>query len=122
MNAMRPLRGIELRYVLAMHLAHHGPATVAELVEALSAQGFTIAGRPSKSVSDALRWEMVRGGVRRLRRGRYGPSFMPRATEHRIHKRVLVLREEARMAALTVQQLVEHDGELLGVNWGKGGA
>ena len=75
------LRGIELRYVLTTNLAVHGPATVV--------------GRASKAVSDALRWEMRRGRVRRLRRGRYGPGQMPRSTEQHIHKRVMALREEA---------------------------
>jgi hypothetical protein len=91
---MRVLRGIELRYALTEQLAKHGKATIAELIQALAAHGFTIAGQPSKSVSDALRWEIGRGRVRRLGHGWYGPAGMPRATEHRIHKRVLQLRAE----------------------------
>jgi hypothetical protein len=90
------LKGIELRYVLAMHLALHGPATVPELIDALSWHGFRVRGRPSKAVSDALRWEVERGRVYRLARGRYGPGYTPRGTEHRIHRRVLALREAAR--------------------------
>jgi hypothetical protein len=92
MNNSLPVRGIELRYLLTTHLFDHGPATVAELVDALASQGFDIGGRASKSVSDALRWEIGRGRVHRLRRGRYGPAWMPRATEYRIHQRVLALR------------------------------
>jgi hypothetical protein len=94
-NNRRLLRGTELRYALTMYLFQHGPTTVADLIDALDCQGFEIAGRPSKSVSDALRWEMAHGRVCRLKRGRYGPLEMPRATEYRIHKRVLALREEA---------------------------
>jgi hypothetical protein len=94
-NTKRFLRGIELRYVLTMELFHNGPATVAELTNALAAQGFCVAGRASKAISDALRWERGYGRVRRLGRGRYGPAWMPRGTEHRIHKRVLALRAEA---------------------------
>jgi hypothetical protein len=94
-NNRRLLRGTELRYALTMYLFQHGPTTVADLIDALDIQGFEIPGRPSKSVSDALRWEMERGRVRRLKRGRYGPFEMPRATEYRIHKHVLALREEA---------------------------
>ncbi|WP_081283771.1 hypothetical protein [Mycobacterium intracellulare] len=90
-----PLKGIELRYVLAMQLAVHGPATVAELIDALTWHRFSVRGRPSKVVSDALRWEIERGRVRRLGRGRYGPGCMPRGTEHRIHRRVLALRRAA---------------------------
>ena len=92
MNTSRGLRGIELRYALTMYLFQHGPATVADLIDGLTWQGFIIAGRPSKSVSDALRWEIERGRVLRFARGLYGPGWMPRATEYRIHQRVLALR------------------------------
>ncbi|MDI3314766.1 MAG: hypothetical protein QJR12_10975 [Mycobacterium sp.] len=98
MNDVRRLRlrGIELRYTLTMHLFDHGPATITNLVEALASQGFDVGQPAPKSVSDALRWEMRRGRVRRLGRGRYGPGRMPRGTEHRIHQRVLALRAENR--------------------------
>ncbi|HXS85656.1 MAG TPA: hypothetical protein VN741_08445 [Mycobacterium sp.] len=86
------LRGIELRYVLAFHLANQGPATVAELIEGLRHHGFSVQGRPSKAISDALRWEIEHGRVHRLGRGRYGPGYIPRSTDHRIHQRVLALR------------------------------
>jgi hypothetical protein len=92
------LQGIELRYVLTMHLAVHGPATVTEMIAVLRWHGFCVRGRASKAVSDALRWEIGRGRVRRLGRGRYGPGYMPRATEYRIHKRVLALRAAARLS------------------------
>jgi hypothetical protein len=92
------LQGIELRYVLTMHLAHNGLATIAEMVEALSGQGFQVRGRASKAVSDALRWEIGRQRVRRLGRGLYGPGCIPRSTEYRIHHRVLALRAAARLS------------------------
>jgi hypothetical protein len=41
-----------------------------------------------------MRWEMGYGRVRRLGRGLYGPGWMPRGTEHRIHKRVMTLRHQ----------------------------
>jgi hypothetical protein len=88
------LQGIELRYMLAVNLDIHGSASVFELIEQLEYQGFSIPGRASKVVSDALRWEMRRGRVRRLRRGVYGPGQMPRSTEHYIHKRAFALRDE----------------------------
>ena len=94
------LRGIELRYVLTMQLAVHGPATIAELMDALKWHGFGVHGRPSKVVSDALRWEIERGRVWRLGRGRYGPGYMPRGTEYRIHQRVLALRAAAAKLSL----------------------
>jgi hypothetical protein len=90
------LTGIELRYVLTRALALSGPMTVAELVKELDRQGFTVKGRPTKAVSDALRWERQRGRVRRLAHGLYGPGAIPRSTEYRIIERVKALR---RMAA-----------------------
>jgi hypothetical protein len=89
------LRGIELRYALTMHLFDDGPATVPALIESLASRGFHIDARQSKSVSDALRWEVRRGRAQRLGRGRYGAGWMPRATECRMRKRVLALRARA---------------------------
>jgi hypothetical protein len=94
------LRGTALRYVLTDHLAVHGPAAVADLVDMLARLGFETGGRPSKAISDALRWEIRRDRVRRRGRGRYGPGGMPRATEHRIHTRALALRAEAAQLSL----------------------
>ena len=101
MTNLLEVRGIELRYLLTTYLFDHGPSTVAELVDALTYHGFCVGARPSKAVSDALRWEMVHGRVRRLRRGRYGPMSMPRATEHRISQRVLALH--ARVAEMSLR-------------------
>ncbi|ORV98069.1 hypothetical protein [Mycobacterium kyorinense] len=98
MNEPLQLRGTELRYVLTMHLALHGPATITELADALRWHGFAVSGRASKAISDALRWEMGYGRVRRLGRGRYGPGGMPRSTEYRIHQRVLALRDKAKVS------------------------
>jgi hypothetical protein len=95
MRHRRQLRGVELRYALTMLLFQHGPQTVADLIEILEYQRFEIPGRPSKMVSDALRAEIAHDRVIRLKRGRYGPGEMPRATEYRIHQRVLALRDEA---------------------------
>jgi hypothetical protein len=94
------LRGTELRYVLTWHLFLHGPATVPELLHALAHYNFDVGGRGSKSISDALRWERRYGRVGRLARGRYGPGWMPRGTEHRIHQRVLALRAKATSLSL----------------------
>ncbi|OBF08509.1 hypothetical protein A5730_09545 [Mycobacterium sp. ACS4054] len=92
------LQGIELRYVLTTHLAHNGRATIGELIEALTRQGFHVSGRPSKVISDALRWEVARDRVRRVGWGKYGPGSIPRSTEYRIHQRVLALREAAKLS------------------------
>jgi|SRR5215207_1255671 len=101
MSNLLQVKGTELRYLLTTYLFDHGPATVAELVDALAYHGFCVAGRPSKSVSDALRWEMVHGRVRPQTRGRYGPVSMPRATEHRKTQRVLTLH--AQVAELSLK-------------------
>jgi hypothetical protein len=99
MTHRRQLRGVELRYALTLYLFQHGPQTVADLIEALEYQCFEIPGRRSKMVSDALRAEIAHGRVIRLKRGRYGPGEMPRATDHRIYQRVMDLREEAAILA-----------------------
>lgn len=83
MTNKRSLYGVELRYVLTFYLSQHGRATIPDLIEALDYYGFAIPGRASKSVSDALRWEIAHGRVRRPRRGCTGParSLVPPKTE-----------------------------------------
>ena len=88
------LRATELRYVLTRILQLRGPSTIAEVVAELHRWGFTVAGRPSKTVSDALRWEIGRGRVFRVGRGRYREGWAPRSTEHRIIARVDALRQD----------------------------
>ncbi|UVO14099.1 hypothetical protein NM962_08655 [Mycobacterium sp. SVM_VP21] len=95
MTNRRSLRGIELRYVLTHYLQHRGTCSISELAAELDSRGFGVQGRPSKAISDALRWEREHGRVFRRGRGRYGPASMPRSTEHRIHQRVMALRAEA---------------------------
>ncbi len=94
------LRGTELRYVLVRLIVVIGPATVPELIAALRDWGFAVAGRPSKTVSDALRWERRRGRVIRRGRGLYSAGEMPRSTEHRIICRVIALRETVESLSL----------------------
>jgi hypothetical protein len=90
------LRGTELRYTLTRLLQLLGPSSVTELVAALYNWNFAVPGRPTKTVSDALRWEMQRGRVWRRGWGRYSAAGMPRGTEHRIIKRVEALRAAAK--------------------------
>ena len=105
MDTRHQLHGIELRYALTLYLLQHGPTTVDELIKAMTWQGFNFGGRASKQVSDALRWERRRGRVRRLARGLYRPGYVPRATEYRIHQRVLALRAAAKPLWLGGTQL-----------------
>ena len=90
------LSGMELRYALTTVLLRAGvPLTVPELVRALERDGFTCWGRSSKAVSDALRWEIGRGRVVRVRRGLYVFGHMPKQTRSRISRRVADLRMAA---------------------------
>jgi hypothetical protein len=93
------LRGIELRYALTHYLTLHGVCTVQELIAGLVQLGFGFHGRPSKAVSDALRWEVRLGRVYPRGRALYGPGEIPRSTEHRIDRRALQLREQAALRA-----------------------
>ena len=91
-SSARLLRAIELRYVLSLYLWELGPLTVSDLVRLLTDEGFAVDGRPSKVISDALRWEIGRARVQRVGRGRYEPGRIPRGTAHRIRRRVEAIR------------------------------
>lgn len=101
MTTKKRLRGIELRYVLtrAVSVASK-PLTIGDLRVELLMQGFTVDGRASKTISDALRWEVRRGRVEHRGRGLYGPGEIPRSTEYRIIARVEKLRHQAELEAL----------------------
>lgn len=75
------LAGRQLRYLLTIVLRDASrPLTVAELVGLLERDGRRVAGRPSKTVSDALRWEIGKGRVVRVGRSTYHRGSMPRST------------------------------------------
>jgi hypothetical protein len=59
-----------LRRELLDHLAI-GPMQVADLVDLLHLSGARVNGRPSQTISNALRPLVAGGQVRRLRRGVY---------------------------------------------------
>jgi len=88
----RPIAGRELRWVLTVCLFDRGPSSVPELVTMIDRSGFVLTGRASKAVSDALRWEIKHGRVRRLGRGVYGPASIPRQTLSWRRARVRELR------------------------------
>ncbi|HUS61114.1 MAG TPA: hypothetical protein VMY34_02890 [Acidimicrobiales bacterium] len=76
-----PVRGRDLRYLLTLVLQQSDrPLSVAELVTILEQRGHAIDGRPSKAVSDALRWEIGRGRVIRVGRSSYLRGRVPRST------------------------------------------
>ena len=80
-----PLRGRALRFVLLDELMGREEMTVAEMsAVVVERHGFDLGGRASKIISDALRWEVRRGRVIRLGRGRYRFSHAARSTTRRI--------------------------------------
>lgn len=85
-----PIRGVLLRSVLLVELdrARGRPVSVAELVTAVRRQGFSVVGRTSKVVSDALRCEVTRGRARRAGRGWYRVGDLPRTTRWRARRRI----------------------------------
>ena len=84
------LMGIALRSFLVLHMREvGGTVLVRDLVATVDAAGCTVAGRPSKVISDALRWEIARGRVIRLGRGAYRACQpIPRTTLRRMKARV----------------------------------
>lgn len=86
------LWGRRLRWVLLVLLADgHCPLTVAELIRGLERAGWSIHGRPSKAVSDALRWEVRRGRVVRVARSTYAVGHLPRSTAWWVRQQVRAL-------------------------------
>jgi hypothetical protein len=88
------VHGMLLRSVLlvALDAARGRSLSVAELCAAVHRRGFTVAGRPGKVVSDAVRCEVVRGRVRRVARGHYCIVWLPRTTRWRCHRRIRAAR------------------------------
>lgn len=81
------LDGRRLRRVLVVWLMDaRRPMSVGELAALLARAGLSVRGRPGKVISDALRWEVRRGRVLRLGRGRYQVGAVPRTTGWRIRK------------------------------------
>ena len=104
------LRGRPLRYLLVQVLyrrsleARRNPPlsramTTRELVAACEAAGVVFDDRPSKIVSDALRWEHDRGRLRRVDRSLYLFVDAPRTTLLRINKNADQIRSHLRSAA-----------------------
>src|SRR4051794_16834569 len=96
----RWLAGTELRYLLTVLLIEaEQRVSLAQLVRWIEVEGFIVPGRASKTVSDALRWEIGHGRVVRCGRALYAAGSMPRQTKSRIRHRVAQVR--ARVVAVT---------------------
>lgn len=96
------LHTLELRrFLVARIIERGGEASIADLVDDLADAGFTVAGRDSKTISDALRAELARGRVVRVERGIYAEARIPRSTRYRILRVARQLRDAASGEALS---------------------
>lgn len=73
---------------LAILLDNRTPTSVSSILWRLSTRGVEVLGpQPHKQVADALRWEVAKGRVVRVRRGVYLARAVPRTTEWRLWRR-----------------------------------
>lgn len=83
------ISGTALRHAICVCLLDaKAPLTLAEVVARLEELAVLVPGRASKTVSDALRWEVRHGRAIRLRRSVYQAGSMPRSTEWWIRRQV----------------------------------
>jgi hypothetical protein len=89
--------GTELRHAICVCLLRaQSPLTVPEVVAGVEALGCSVPGRPSKSISDAVRWEVRKGRVVRLGRSLYQIGSMPRSTEWWMRRKIASLPPDCR--------------------------
>ena len=87
------LRGLDLRSaVVVLLLARQRPATLVDLASMLRRDGFDVGPAPTKTIADALRWEVRRGRVARVGRGIYAAGTVAKASKHRMRTRVAAAR------------------------------
>lgn len=95
----------DLRALLVVILVDaDGPLTVAQLVGLLSSAQVELPGRPSKAVSDSLRWEICKGRVVKVGHATYCAGVVPRTTLRR-------LRQRASAGASSATPLAESTGD-----------
>ncbi len=85
--------GVPLRHLLLVELERAGAAglSLTALRHAVEARGFRLEGHAGKTLSGALRTELRRGRVTRIRRGHYALGELPRTTRWRAHNTVRAL-------------------------------
>jgi hypothetical protein len=94
----RAAKGLRLRSLLVLLLLEAGrPLTVPDLVRSAHRWGFSVEGRAGKTISDALRWEIRRGRVRKLGRGVYAVGTVDKVTKHRMRRRLSETRDPAQI-------------------------
>ena len=92
---LRPLAGMMLRYEVCLVLRDAGrPLTIADIVSRVRRDGFELPDRANKAVSDALRWDVRRQRVDRMRRGVYVAGRIPRSSEFRMRRRIAQARRQ----------------------------
>ncbi|GAC58839.1 hypothetical protein GOHSU_54_00170 [Gordonia hirsuta DSM 44140 = NBRC 16056] len=85
------IRGTDLRHWVIGELRRQSTMSIPELIAAAEAQGLSFSGRPSKAISDALRWERRRSRVIRTGRGQYTLGVIPRTSGQHIDHRLSAL-------------------------------
>ena len=92
---LRPLAGVMLRYEVCLVLCDAGrPLPIDEIVFRVRRDGFELPERANKAVSDALRWDLRRKRVDRIRRGLYAAGRVPRSSEFRMRRAIAEARRE----------------------------
>ena len=87
------IRGRHLRYLVVLVLDRSGlDLSPSEIDDRIRRAGFRSPGRPGKAVSDALRWAVANGQVRKVRRGRYAARHVTKQTRHRYRRRIAAHR------------------------------
>jgi hypothetical protein len=90
------LRARLLRYFVCLELQmSDDPLTVRELSARLERSGFRIKGRPSKAISDTIRWAVPRGWIRPYGRATYGRGQVGRTTLRYMRETLARARREA---------------------------
>ncbi|MFT3714489.1 MAG: hypothetical protein QM774_00685 [Gordonia sp. (in: high G+C Gram-positive bacteria)] len=74
------LHGTDLRHWVIGELRKQSPSSVQMLITCAAQQGLSFAGRPSKAISDAIRWELRRGRIVKTGRGVYRLGAVPRTS------------------------------------------
>lgn len=90
-----PLWGQAIRYPASAELIRSGaPMSVSEPVDRLRYQGFLLPAKPSKVVSDALRWEVRKGRIIKVRRGVHRTGCIPRSTRYWVLDKAAAVRSK----------------------------
>jgi GNAT superfamily N-acetyltransferase len=93
LNYLDRIYGLPLRYLACIALRKaRRPLSVAEIVEAIQAEGWDLGDQPNKLVADAIRWEVRKRRILKVARGRYRYGRMPRSTEWWMQNQVASIR------------------------------